>query len=276
MRRLPQRRPLILADGELSAWIEWETEAQLQVGDHVEPLTFFVTTLAMDNPIILGLPWLRRHNPKIDWDSLSLTFRGHCSGRCLPYYITEQEAPSAKTSSAPKTVPPPSPSPYRTTVEEVPDEGEPDWEPEQVTRMSAAAREKRSRHRREWRQRQRLQDLRERALANGPRWTSAPPHARAVMIPNAKPTSPAPARLTAGIRSATPQLRPRARAPAMAPTVRRERINNKSDIQLLGAPNFLLLSRQKGVTIMRTTFAELEEAVRNAPESDIHLPDLPE
>jgi hypothetical protein len=37
---------------------------------------------------------------------------------------------------------------------------------------------------------------------------------------------------------------------------------NTSDIKLLSVANFMLLSRQKGITIMRTTMGELEEAVK--------------
>jgi len=47
-----------------------------------------------------------------------------------------------------------------------------------------------------------------------------------------------------------------------------------SDIKLLNAANFMLLARQKGVTIMRTTMGELEEAVKE--QHTIHMKRLSE
>src|SRR5947209_3187954 len=58
--RLPKRLPLFLADGVLLSWIEWATILTLRIGDHIEQLRFYITTLAEDHPIILGLPWLRK------------------------------------------------------------------------------------------------------------------------------------------------------------------------------------------------------------------------
>ncbi|KAK4118107.1 hypothetical protein N657DRAFT_638276 [Parathielavia appendiculata] len=186
---------------------------------------------------------------------------GQCRGKCLPPNVDEQEAPCAVAAT---------PSPYQATVEEVEDEGEPNWEPETNNRLSEAARARRSRHRREWRQRAREREIKKRALTEGPRWTQAPPGARAVMVPNTPSRKPLPSRLAAGSRK--PALKPiLKRRPLTTP--RREKLN-AADLRLLSTPNFLLLARQKGVTVMRTTLAELEEAARSAPA--IHLPDLPE
>lgn len=52
-----------------------------------------------------------------------------------------------------------------------------------------------------------------------------------------------------------------------------------NDIRFLSAPNFHLLARQKGVQIMRTTIAELEDAAAKAEyeeQPSILLPDLTE
>jgi hypothetical protein len=49
--------------------------------------------------VILGLPWLRKHNPQIDWESLQLEFTEHCHGRCLPYQIASQIAQQATANS---------------------------------------------------------------------------------------------------------------------------------------------------------------------------------
>lgn len=79
LERLPRPRPLYLANGVLSAWIEYRTRATLQVGDHEEELTFLITSLARQHPVILGLPWLRKHDPIINWRELTLQFR---TNRC--------------------------------------------------------------------------------------------------------------------------------------------------------------------------------------------------
>jgi hypothetical protein len=267
-RRLQHPKPPFLADGILSSWITHTTELRLRIGDHEEPLLFYITNLAKENPVILGLPWLRLHNPTVDWGTLRLTFRRGCHGRCLSHHVEEQEAPHADVAT---------PSPFRTTVEEVEGEGEPGWtgahqhhEAEMSNRLSEAARQRQSRHKREWRLRQRLKGQREKALTNGPRWTFAPPGARGVMIPNALPKRPALARLAAGARSPEPRRPTTTRTP---PPSRRGKMK-PTDIRLLSAANFLFLARQKGVAVLRTTLAELEEAVRDAPS--INLPELPE
>lgn len=41
-------------------------DVDLAVGTLVQPERFLVTNLGT-NKVILGLPWLERHNPKIDW-----------------------------------------------------------------------------------------------------------------------------------------------------------------------------------------------------------------
>ncbi|KAI4880911.1 hypothetical protein NFI96_029797 [Prochilodus magdalenae] len=55
----------------------------VQAGLHTERLSFFLTQ-APDLPVILGFPWLQRHNPHIDWLSRSIRQWGpHCQGSCL-------------------------------------------------------------------------------------------------------------------------------------------------------------------------------------------------
>ena len=66
LSRLVKKRPLYLADGVLSSWIEWAAELRFGIGAHQERLQFYITSLAPENPVILGLPWLSRHDPAID------------------------------------------------------------------------------------------------------------------------------------------------------------------------------------------------------------------
>jgi Retroviral aspartyl protease len=50
----------------------------MKTGSHIEHMRFFVSDLGC-NDIILGHPWLRKHNPSIDWRTSSLVFN-----RCFP------------------------------------------------------------------------------------------------------------------------------------------------------------------------------------------------
>ena len=45
----------------------------LQLGDHQEVLTFYVIT-SPRHLVILGLSWLKEHNPIVDWRNHSITF----------------------------------------------------------------------------------------------------------------------------------------------------------------------------------------------------------
>ncbi|KAI4898934.1 hypothetical protein NFI96_007063 [Prochilodus magdalenae] len=66
-----------------SGAIKTDKPILVQVGLHTERLSFFLTQ-APDLPVILGFPWLKRHNPHIDWLSRSIRQWGpHCQGSCL-------------------------------------------------------------------------------------------------------------------------------------------------------------------------------------------------
>lgn len=80
---LPHPRPLYLADGQLRDWIRETATLELQIGPHKETISLFITPLAEENPVILGIPWLQRHNPLVDWQTLDLRFQNYGT-RCLP------------------------------------------------------------------------------------------------------------------------------------------------------------------------------------------------
>jgi len=73
---------LCLADGLSSTLVKYKVEdAHLKIGNHSEKLCFFVINLP--SQIILGFPWLQKHNPLIDWRSDSLTFTSeYCQKSC--------------------------------------------------------------------------------------------------------------------------------------------------------------------------------------------------
>lgn len=51
---------------------------------HTERLSAFVTKLSSSHQIVLGLPWLKRHNPYIDWERESMTFASdYCTRKCI-------------------------------------------------------------------------------------------------------------------------------------------------------------------------------------------------
>lgn len=53
---LPHLRPLYLADGQLRDWIRETATLELQIGPHKETITLFITPLAGENSVILGIP----------------------------------------------------------------------------------------------------------------------------------------------------------------------------------------------------------------------------
>ena len=54
------------------------------IDQHLKTLTFHITKLAKWN-LIVGKPWLKRHNPTINWTMNSATFTsGFCHAHCLP------------------------------------------------------------------------------------------------------------------------------------------------------------------------------------------------
>jgi hypothetical protein len=57
-----------------------ETTATVRIGRHQTKVTLDVLCLA-GKDLILGLPWLREHNPRVDWKTGTLSFDGHNDGR---------------------------------------------------------------------------------------------------------------------------------------------------------------------------------------------------
>ena len=76
---LPQAIPVHLADNLPASFgpITRKTiPLTLKIGSHTEKIQFFVTRPPYT--ITLGLPWLQRHNPTIDWEIMNLTFSDNC------------------------------------------------------------------------------------------------------------------------------------------------------------------------------------------------------
>src|SRR5690606_23295740 len=77
----------------------------LRVDQHLETLVFQITKLG-GYSLILGKSWLRRHNPLVDWEMNSVTFKsGYCQAHCLPVRPKTIPAPSPSSSVSPVKAP---------------------------------------------------------------------------------------------------------------------------------------------------------------------------
>ena len=92
-------REIYLADGKPSTMgpITHMTEVPMDISNHRESATFQVANL-QHHEIIFGMPWLREHNPTIDWKEKKITFNSErCTTLCLnsspvAYAVPEAEA----------------------------------------------------------------------------------------------------------------------------------------------------------------------------------------
>jgi len=73
------------------------TKVPMVISSHRELATFHVANL-QNHEVILGMPWLREHNPTIDWNDKRITFNSEgCTTwclKCLPvaYAVPEEKA----------------------------------------------------------------------------------------------------------------------------------------------------------------------------------------
>ncbi|KAF9799016.1 hypothetical protein IEO21_10631 [Rhodonia placenta] len=81
-RKFKEPIPLYNIDGTLNkdGSISEVAVLQMQIGDHVEKTVFTVMDIGPED-VIVGLDWLREHNPEIDWESGSLKL-SQCSETC--------------------------------------------------------------------------------------------------------------------------------------------------------------------------------------------------
>jgi hypothetical protein len=173
MSRLVKKKPLYLADGVFSSWVEWGAELWFGIGAYQEQLQFYITSMALKNPVILGLLSLSWYDSAIDWKNLWLTFREYCRRKYLPLEGRAQLAPRVQPTTEAqlalrgvKTTPREWERPmgkkkkvrFHMTMEEVEDEGEEQPTEKQPTTctleshtLSPAQPAKRLRDQREWR-----------------------------------------------------------------------------------------------------------------------------
>jgi hypothetical protein len=66
-------------------------------GGHIEQLAFDVTTIGRHD-IILGMPWIRKHNPSIDWKKDTISFDKCTIGRCAQMQRDHRASPKQVVS----------------------------------------------------------------------------------------------------------------------------------------------------------------------------------
>jgi len=91
-------RQIYLADGKPSAMgpVTHMTTVPMDISSHRELVTFQVADL-QNHEVILGIPWLREHNPTIDWNDTRITFNSErCMTWCLKSSPIAYAAPEEK------------------------------------------------------------------------------------------------------------------------------------------------------------------------------------
>ena len=91
------------------------------IGYYTESMLFYIIKLLPSTLVILGMPWLKKHNLKADFPALELKFNSnYCTYNCLLWHICDCDQIAPRGYIARPTLR------YRQpTVEEVPDTSEP-------------------------------------------------------------------------------------------------------------------------------------------------------
>lgn len=104
---------LVGFDGKQGAQITHQVSFSLAIGRHCEVLTAYVTYPCKQD-LVLGLPWLEKHNPYVNWKENTITFGEDCLERAcckfettIPYFnsMTSNEDHSRKMMKKPKNQP---------------------------------------------------------------------------------------------------------------------------------------------------------------------------
>lgn len=98
---LPEPRRAHALNGRLLAHITQQTPPlTLRIsGNHVETIRFLILD-SIQNPLILGFPWLCRHNPLMDWSSgRVIEWSSSCSTSCLVSAAPDHVSPSKRPAA---------------------------------------------------------------------------------------------------------------------------------------------------------------------------------
>src|SRR5437868_7772000 len=99
LKKIKQPRNIYMVDGTVSQAgpITHTTEVPMDIGNHKEKITFLIARL-IKHEVILGMPWLTNHQPRIKWGKQEVTFESErCKATCLSetptvYAIPEEQA----------------------------------------------------------------------------------------------------------------------------------------------------------------------------------------
>lgn len=96
---LSKPKEVFALDGRLLALVTLRTApvSLLLSGNHHETISFYLIP-SPSSPLVLGLPWLKIHNPHIDWSSLSITnwslfCHSHCLHSAVPSVMSTPVSP---------------------------------------------------------------------------------------------------------------------------------------------------------------------------------------
>ena len=106
---LPTLVGLVIANGcnSSNGPITYYTDLRHTIRGHTETLRFYATKLGRFQ-IILGKPWLNKHNPVVDWPNDSLCFnKAYCRANCLPPSIHQEYVRGVSPPALPKPFPSP-------------------------------------------------------------------------------------------------------------------------------------------------------------------------
>lgn len=93
-------------NGEIASTgaITREVIGDLLINSHQEKLSFLVTKLNKD-PIILGIPWLRKHEVTVTWNTGNIEFKSnYCQRNCVPQPTGQEENTIQLTSQKRDTI----------------------------------------------------------------------------------------------------------------------------------------------------------------------------
>jgi hypothetical protein len=82
-KKIPRRVLAVNGREVASGLVTHNTTVKLTTNNHQEMIKLHCITIS-NSPIILGLPWLKKHNPKINWREGRVMFDSNkCAKECL-------------------------------------------------------------------------------------------------------------------------------------------------------------------------------------------------
>jgi len=93
------RRVLTMHGSEVTGGpVTHDAQVHLKINHHEEDIRLHCITIG-NAPVILGLPWLKFHNPVIEWKNHTVKFHSdHCAEKCLPSSPRASTVPEEKAT----------------------------------------------------------------------------------------------------------------------------------------------------------------------------------